>query len=311
MTRLRYILLKNVLLLVFLLSFIPEMNAQNNFLEPSPQYMPGRLRGVAITEIAGGILVSAGLYYLWYRKHPRSHFHFFNDNREWLQIDKVGHVTTAYNISAIQYDIMRWCGVRNDASIAIGALTGLGYMSIIEILDGFSSKWGFSKGDMAANIIGTALFAGQQKWWGDQRISLKFSYHTSIYPPYHPAELGKNLVSRILKDYNGQTYWLSFNIKSFMSAKNDFPSWLNLNLGYGAKGMISASKNPEYIDGKQIPVFPRYRQFYLAPDIDPLRISSSSKVFNAAAFFSQFIKFPAPTLEWNQLKGWKFHPLYF
>jgi len=311
MIRLKQIVLHITFLLVLILSFIPEINAQNKFLEPSDQYNPGRLRGVAIAEIAGGILVSAGLHYLWYRKHPRSSFHFFNDNREWLQIDKVGHVTTAYNIAVIQYDLMRWCGVRNDASIAIGSFTALGYMSIIEVLDGFSTKWGFSGGDMAANIIGTALFAGQQKWWGGQRVSLRFSYHKTIYPAYHPQELGNNFISSTIKDYNGQTYWLSLNIKSFLSVKNDFPDWLNLSAGYGAEGMLSASRNAEYINGKAVPSFPRFRKFYLAPDIDPLRVSSSSNLYNTATYFSRFIKFPAPTLEWSALKRLKFHPLYF
>ena len=120
-------------------------------------------------------------------------FHFFNDNSEWLQMDKAGHATTAYNIGSIQYDLMRWCGVKNDASIAVGSITALGYMSIVEVLDGFSSKWGFSKGDMVANIFGAALFASQQKVWNQQRISLKFSFHPSLYVQYYPSELGKRL----------------------------------------------------------------------------------------------------------------------
>ncbi len=311
MTSMRSILIKIGFLAASLFSFVPEINAQNKFLQPSDQYMPGRLRGVVITEIAGGILVSVGLYYLWYRKHPRTHFHFFNDNGEWLQVDKAGHLTTAYNIAAIQYDLMRWCGVKNDASVAIGSLTGLGYMSIIEILDGFSSKWGFSKGDMLANIVGTAIFAGQQKWWDGQRISFKFSYHATIYPQYQPAELGKNLVSRILKDYNGQTYWLSVNIKPFLSAKNDWPAWLNMSVGYGAEGMIGARKNPDSLNGRLIPAFPRYRQLYLAPDADLMRVSSTGYIFNAAAYLTRFVKFPAPAVEWNTLRQWKFHPVYF
>jgi hypothetical protein len=269
------------------------------------------LRGVVISEIAGGLLISTGLYFLWYRKHPRSSFHFFNDNGEWLQMDKMGHLTTAYNIAAVQYDLMRWCGVNNDASIAIGSLTALGYMSIIEVLDGFSSKWGFSNGDMLANLLGTALFAGQQKFWGEQRAAMKFSYHASIYPRYYPEELGRNWISRILKDYNGQTYWLSFNIKSFLSAKNDFPSWLNMSFGYGAEGMIGARTNPTVLNGQPIPAFPRYRQFYFAPDVDLLRVPSNSQFFNTAAYFTRFIKFPAPALEWNTLKRVAFRPLYF
>ena len=137
--------------------------AQGVFLPPSTTYRPDRLKTVVISEVATGVAISAGLYFLWYRKHPRSHFHFFNDNNEWLQMDKIGHATTAYNIGAIQYDLMRWCGVDNNQSIAIGGLTAIGYMSIVEIFDGFSSKWGFSTGDMLANIFGAALFSAQQK----------------------------------------------------------------------------------------------------------------------------------------------------
>jgi hypothetical protein len=311
MIKIKYFFLKFSFLLVFFLSQLSDLSAQNDFLPPSNQYNPDRLKGVVISEIAGGLLISTGLYFLWYRKHPRTSFHFFNDNAEWLQIDKVGHLTTAYNIAVIQYDLMRWCGVNNDASIAIGSLTALGYMSIIEVLDGFSSKWGFSTGDMLANIAGTALFAAQQRGWNEQRLAMKFSYHGTIYPKYYPDELGKNWISRIIKDYNGQTYWLSFNLKSIMSSKSDFPAWLNLSMGYGVDGLIGARKNPDQSNGQSLPVFPRNRQFYLAPDLDLLKIPSNSSFFNTAAYLTQFIKFPAPALEWNTLKQWKFHPFYF
>ncbi|HEV3250406.1 MAG TPA: DUF2279 domain-containing protein [Puia sp.] len=311
MTKLSFFFLKNSLLLIFFLVFIQGLQSQTGFLEPANVYNARQLRGVAITEIAGGILITTGLYYLWYRKHPRTAFHFFNDNAEWLQMDKLGHATTAYNIAAIQYDLMRWCGVKNDASVAIGSLTALGYMSIIEVLDGFSSKWGFSPGDMAANLIGSALFAGQQKGWGVQRLSLKFSYHNSIYAEFHPDELGKKLSSRFLKDYNGQTYWLSLNLKSFFPSGSSIPSWLNISAGYGADGMIGARGNPEYLNGRQIPYFQRSRKFFLAPDIDLFRVNSSSHFFNAAAYFTRILKFPAPALEWNNSKAWKFHLFYF
>ena len=94
-----------------------------------------------------------GLHYLWYKKFPHSRFHLFNDNAEWLNMDKAGHATTAYNISALQYNTMRWCGINNNRSAWIGGLTALGFQTVIEIFDGFSQKWGFSTGDMLANIV--------------------------------------------------------------------------------------------------------------------------------------------------------------
>ncbi len=296
---------------VFLfLIFFQFSGAQQFALSPSPVYRPDRLKPVLISEAALGIAASAGLYYLWYRKFPRTHFHFFNDNAEWLQMDKIGHTTTAYTIAVIQHDLMRWCGVKPGASIAIGSATALSYMSIIEIMDGFSDHWGFSKGDMLANLVGTALFAAQQSWWHDQRISLKFSFHSSLYAAFNPAELGNSWKSRLLKDYNGQTYWLSINIKSFLASRSQFPAWGQLALGYGAEGMLGANDNPREIKGKALPVFKRYRKFYLAPDVDLLRIKGSP-LFNNSAYILRLLKLPTPALEYNQVHHWRFHPLYF
>ncbi|MER3463886.1 MAG: DUF2279 domain-containing protein [Chitinophagaceae bacterium] len=290
--------------------FLIVQNSTAQFaLEPSPVYRPDRLKGVVIGEAALAAVASVGLYYLWYKKFPRSRFHFFNDNKEWLQIDKVGHMTTAYNIAVIQHDLMRWCGVKSNESIIIGAGTALTYMSIIEVLDGFSTHWGFSKGDMLANITGTALFAMQQRFWNEQRATLKFSFHTTPFAKYNPGELGNNWKSQLLKDYNGQTYWLSFNIKSFLGS-NSTVKWTNVAVGYGGKGMLAANDNPKDKNGIALPEFKRYRQFYLAPDADFFRIKSNTPLVNNISYLARFIKVPAPTLELSQ-KKLIFHPLYF
>ena len=53
-------------------------------------------------------------------------------------------------------------------------------------------------------------------------------------------------VERMLKDYNGQTYWLSANLKSFFQGSN-IPAWLNVAVGYGADGMFGGFEN-KWID---------------------------------------------------------------
>jgi hypothetical protein len=301
---------KFVILIQLLIMSFQSVIGQQFALPPSDIYRRDRLNKVIITEAAVGTLASVGLYFLWYKKFPKSRFHFFNDNKEWLQMDKAGHVTTAYNIALIQHDLMRWCGVKQDASIGIGCATAIGYMSIIEIMDGFSKHWGFSNGDMLANILGTAIFASQQKWWNQQKIIIKFSYHPSAFAKYNPGELGNNWISRIIKDYNGQTYWLSLNVKSFLSTRSNFPEWANIAIGYGAEGMTGGSKNPTEVNGNAVPFFKRYRQFYLAPDADFFRINSSP-VVNNINYLIRFSKIPSPTLEYNTLKKIKFHPIYY
>lgn len=301
---------KYCLLLPAFCLYLSTLSAQE-FFRPSPQYNPGRVNGTVIAESAIGVLVTIGLNYLWYKKFPHSHFHYFNDNNEWLNVDKVGHATTAYNIAAIQSDLLHWGGVRSGTSAWIGTLTALSFMTMIEILDGHSEKWGFSKGDMLANLAGCLLFEGQQLLWGQQRISLKYSYHGSIFPRYYPAELGRNLPQRMLKDYNGQSYWLSFNIGSFLPAGSGFPRWLNAAVGYGAEGMIGGMSNPREVDGKPIPEFKRYRQFYLSFDTDLYRIDGLSPLSTTLLKINRTIKTPAPALEWNEVQGVRFHPFYY
>ena len=241
-------------------------NRENGFLKAEDQFNKSRFYSLIISEVAVSTIATIGLQYLWYKKFPKSKFHFFNDNNEWLNMDKVGHATTAYNISAIQYNALRWCGVNKSNAILGGGFTGLAYLTFIEISDGFSAQWGFSKGDMAANLLGVALFASQQYAWNQQKIQLRFSYHTTGYAKYNPKELGENLAQRLLKDYNGQTYWLSVNVHSLLKQNSGFPKWINADFGYGAEGMIGAVTNPSLIDGKPVPEFVRRRELFFSVD---------------------------------------------
>src|SRR6201996_3583003 len=125
---------KYCLLLLALCLLLSSVSAQD-FFKPSPQYNPGRVNGTIIVESAIGTAVTIGLNYLWYKKFPHSKFHTFNDNNEWLNMDKVGHATTAYNIAAIQSDLLHWGGVRRPTAALIGTATALGFMTMIEIMD--------------------------------------------------------------------------------------------------------------------------------------------------------------------------------
>ena len=303
--------LKKYCLSLTLFALLMSSVRAQEFFKYSSTYNPSRVNGTIIVESAIGIVATIGLNYLWYKRFPHGKFHYFNDNNEWLNVDKVGHAATAYNIAAIQTDVLRWGGVRPGTAALIGTATALSFMTMIEIMDGHSVHWGFSKGDMLANMAGCLLFEGQQLMWRDQRISLKYSYHGTIFPQYYPAELGSNLPQRMLKDYNGQSYWLSFNIASFLPASTRFPQWLNVSLGYGAEGMIGAVKNPAEIDGRPIPAFRRYRQFYFSFDTDLYRIDGASPLAQTLLKVNRTFKTPAPALEWNEVDKFKFHLFYY
>lgn len=295
------------LLIVFIVTNSLPVKAQTS----GDPFNKKRFRAVIITEAAISTLTMIGLHYLWYKKFPRSRFHLFNDNNEWLSMDKVGHAATAYNISGVQYDMMRWSGVKNNTAAWVGGLTALGMQTIVEVFDGFSQKWGFSTGDMLANIAGSAIFVSQQLAWGDQRVRLKFSFHKTLFSKYNPSELGANRWQRWIKDYNGQTYWLSLNPRSFMSSNSSIPGWLNVAVGYGAEGMIGARTNPSSIGDKIIPDFKRYRQFYFSLDADMKRFNTNTTSPQLLLSIPNSIKLPAPALEFKKDAPVKFHLVYF
>ena len=81
---------------------------------------------------------------------------------------------------------------------------------------------------------------GQYYLWDELRIVPKFSFSRSPYAQQRPNVLGSNLLEEILKDYNGQTYWFSANIYSFLHDESLFPKWLNVALGYGGEQMVFA-----------------------------------------------------------------------
>lgn len=271
-------------------------------------YSKKREKFVAYAQIAGYTANFTSLYYFWYKDYPLGEFHFFNDNEEYLQVDKASHLFGAYTGGRMSMQMWKWSGASKNKYVWLGGLTGLGYLTVIEVMDGFSPKWGFSWGDYVANVIGTGLLVGQELLWDEQRIQVKYSTH---YETYYPADLerfavsvvGKDKTNRLFKDYNPQTYWLSCNIKSFFK-KSNVPDWLNIAFGYGADNIIGA-KHINYIDANgvqtnQDALLPRYRQWYLAPDIDLTKIKTKSKFLKTALFVLNSFKFPAPSLELSQ-----------
>lgn len=279
---------------------------------PNEVFNSKRTVAVAAIEIIGYSGAMFTLNNLWYKDYPKSSFHWFNDNQQWLQMDKIGHATTSYYMGKIGIDALRWAGVSEKKVVVYGGILGLAFLTSVEVFDGISAEWGASSGDVVANFAGAALLIGQELLWEEQRIMLKFSAHFSPYAQYRPNVLGGTWNERFLKDYNGQTYWLSVNLKSFGGEDSYVPKWLNLALGYSADGMTGGSQN--YLidsDGNSIPEFERQRQFFLSLDIDLTKIKTKSPFVNTLLGSFGFVKIPMPTYEYGTKSGLNAHFLYF
>ena len=280
-------------------------------------YNKKRVRLVTAANIVGygGVLI--GLNSAWYANYPRSRFHFFNDNEEWLQVDKVGHGYSAYIGSFGSYEMWRWSGLSRQQRIWTGGLSGIANELIIETLDGFSAEYGWSWGDVAANVLGSGIFIGQEIAWDDQRLKLKVSFHKRNYGAADlnaraDAIFGRSESERFFKDYNAITDWASFNLHAFFP-RSKFPRWFSVAIGYGAEGLFGARSNIATGTNGNITFdrsdIPRYRQWFIAPDIDLARIRTKSKTLHFILSALNAFKFPSPSLEFSngKVKGHWIH----
>lgn len=276
----------------------------NQFDTLTPGQKKKRIWLVAGANVLGYGGAMIGLYSAWYKNYPQSGFHTFNDFSEWKQMDKVGHVYSAYAESRGSMELWRWTGIDRKKRIWIGGMSGAFYQTVIETLDGFSTGWGWSWGDFGANILGSGALVAQELAWNEQRIKLKFSFHRKNYsdPQLNKRSddlFGKSIPERALKDYNGQTYWASVNLKSFFP-ESKIPAWLSISLGYGAEGMFGANENIGRDKNGNVTFtrtdIHRYRQWFIAPDIDLGKIKTKSKAVNFLFTFLSAFKFPAPAI---------------
>ncbi len=334
---------RNFLLICFVfLAFLAQAQKKYRTLSYQPADSLDKKRCWALAGVSVGTfsLSTYWLYSAWYKQYARGDFHFFNDNHEWMQMDKVGHIVSGYYESRWASGMYRWAGVRPRTSDWIGVGYGMAIQTSLEIADGFSEKWGFSKGDYIANIVGCGAFIGQQMAWNEQRFCFKVSSSPKKYPstPIYSTDgkysvplreraydlLGNNYALSFAKDYNEQTLWLSTNVASFLPEDTRFPKWLNVALGYSLENAFVGENSYQWthsVTKNGIPAgtvfsidknqYPQYRQIMLSLDIDMTKIKLKNRFLNAFIHTFNVIKIPGPALEFNSLGKVKGHLFYF
>jgi uncharacterized protein YfiM (DUF2279 family) len=295
---LAYRLQSAVLTLLFIISSSPLHSQESDSLT---KVNSKRLKTVIIGSTVAYTGTMIALNSVWYSQYDYQSFQWFNDAAEWKQMDKVGHFYSGFQLSSIGSRSLQWSGVSKKKSDLAGAIASFAVMSSIEVFDGFSAGYGASASDLLANALGSGFYLGQQALWKETRLYPKFSFHRTEYAPQRPETLGSGLLEEMIKDYNGQTYWLSADLDKFIR----FPKWLNISLGYGAEGMLYANDEDNLANGLH-----PYRQYFIGVDFDLTAIKSRSRAVNTLIYLANMIKLPAPTLEFSngRLKG---HFFYF
>lgn len=299
--------MKKIALLILLLHsgfmFSQEMETdKSSFLKPSDTLNIPRQTAVLISETA---LIGSGLLVLnqtWYNDKEKSSFHFNKDHNGWGMMDKAAHGFATYQLTRLSSEAFQWSGTSKNKSIIYGAAFGLGATTVKEVLDGFTKEWGWSWYDFGFNVIGAGLYSGQELLWNEQRIQPKFSYNNSESKGIVTSNVGAGFGERLFKNYDGQTFWLSFNINSFL--KTSFiPNWLNFSMGYGVDNYLTTTD--------MVIVPEKSKSLYLSFDADLTKIKTNSHILKTIFSICNTIKIPAPTIEFSSKKGTRGHVLYF
>lgn len=302
-------LLRGILLSISVLMLSPSHG--QSLLIPSDSLNKTRTVGVsAFNGLAWGGSITA-LHFVWYKDFDKTGFHFFDDSHEWMQMDKLGHTTVSWHMARASGDLYEWSGMDHKHASLLGAGYSFAYMATFEMLDAYNVQWGFSWSDLGFNALGSLSYGVQEFFWNRQFFKIKFSDHHSGLAEYRPDVLGSDPMSRMLKDYNGQTYWMSFNPVHWFKPDSKIPKWINLSVGYGIEDHLVGNGSTYVInDGATQQSFTPYRQLYLSFDIDFEEIPVQSKWLKMVLRGVNIVKIPFPTLEVSQ-GSVKFHPLYF
>ena len=302
---------KLTLTILLIIMQVGALCAQNSTPYPYPDSLNKVKLATVITSEAlfytGGMTY---LQYIWYKDHDRVPFHFYDDSKGYLQIDKCGHGFGAYLESYLGYEWLRKSGVSRNKALIFGAPLGAVLQFPIEVFDGIYTGWGFSISDVVANTAGASLVAANELIFKEQLIKFKYSFQRSVYAKLGNGYLGSNYLESLFYDYNGHTYWLSCPINK-IAPVNAIPNWICISLGYSANGMYGEFKNQSSYGGLPLPQVIRTRQVLLSIDLDPTKIETKSKLVNEFLDHLFWVKIPFPTLEWNNQSGLNLYALYW
>ncbi len=249
------------------------------------------LGGLAATITAIHLYQSQG----WWHDN-RTSFHFQEDLKYGLNVDKLGHFYGGVASAFIFRKSFIWADMPETQALWWGSGAALLFQTYTEIEDGFST-WGFDRVDFASDVAGAAYPVAQHYWPFLRNFNMKFSYHPSPLIN-EPGGIGfKGQKHIMFDDYEGQTIWFSVDVNSLLPKSVDqyWPDWLCLALGYGARDI--ATPQP-------------YRVYFLALDFDVTRIIPQNTAFlRTLSEALNFIHLPAPAVQFSPGTIW--YGLYF
>jgi len=145
--------------------------------------------------------------------------------------DKIGHTYGAYTGTRLLAQTFKGYGHAPSSALRLAAATSFGTLLAVELLDGYSKEYSFSKEDLVMNGIGTGLAILIEK-------SPELDNLLDFRLQYWPSEVVRreNKFSPV-SDYSGQTYLLVAKAAGVEALRQYQPlRYLELAVGYGSRG---------------------------------------------------------------------------
>lgn len=255
-------------------------------------------------SIVTGSLLGIGIWFhfkqqnAWW-KDKRGPFNIRDDWDYACQLDKIGHFYGGMITTKTVMECYYWTGLDRRTSLWIGAACGALWQTYVEVEDGFSKEWGFSPTDFLSDVLGAFYPVAQEYWDPLKAINLKLSYL-----PSSDLKTGTWKRNRFVKkdtfidDYQGQMFWLTFNVNYFLpdKYKNYWPEWLQIALGYG---LSNWDGDEEYM-GRHV----TDRELWLSFDYDLEKLPGDGELLRLLKkLFNQF-HFPAPAVRLTPSPIW-------
>ena len=251
---------------------------------------PARVAIIGGTLI--GSMVAIHIYQAngWW-KDNRTSFHFREDLKYGLWVDKIGHFYGATAQAFVFRKSFQWANLSEEKALWWGSGAAALFQTYVEMEDGFST-WGFDRVDFTFDMAGAAWPVAQYYAPFLQNFDFKFSYHPS--PELHGGGgIGfKGQKHIIFDDYEGQTLWLSARVKNLLPARVSlyWPEFLCVAVGYGARKVVSPDAHPVV---------------FLALDFDFTKIIPDDTSFlKTLGEALNFIHFPAPAVRISPSAVW-------
>ncbi len=138
--------------------------------------------------------------------------------------DKCAHFYFSYTLSHALSGTFDYWSYSSEKAALLGSLSSFGIMSYMELGDSFSN-YGFSHEDFLMNLFGCT--AGYLLYV-NPNLSKKIDFRIEYIPTFDQGDF--------VSDYDNMKFLMAVKLDGFKSIKNTYAKYLELHLGYYARG---------------------------------------------------------------------------